>query len=41
MIDKILRREEGLTFDVFNEQEASVNNEEVAPELDEEGNPIL
>jgi hypothetical protein len=29
-----------LTFDVFNEQEASVNNEEVAPELDEEGNPI-
>jgi len=41
-VDKILRKDQGLTFDVFNDPEPSTKEEGAAePELDEEGNPII
>lgn len=42
LIDKSLRKDQGVTFDVFNDPEPSVKEEAAAePELDEEGNPIV
>jgi len=39
-VDKFLKKDQGLTFDVFNDPE--IKEEAVAePELDEEGNPII
>lgn len=42
IVDKTLSKDQGLTFDVFNEAEEAPAEEVVEePELDEEGNPIV
>ena len=40
IVDSHLKKEQGLTFDVFNDPEPSAK-EEAEPEVDEDGNPIV